>query len=110
MYQEYGTLSAVITSYKTETKIRSFRDLSAKTKKGVKSLNECLHRGPVMLERFRTKKIGIIADIENAFLQIGPYENDQDDTGFLWPKGIYKPITNDNLEIYRFTRLPFGVI
>ena len=43
-------------------------------------------------------------------LQVGPYEDDQDDTGFLWPKGICKPITNDNLEIYRFIRLPFGVM
>ena len=77
----------------------------------MKNLSECLHRGPATLgERFRTSKIGIIADIENAFLQVGPYEDDQDDTGFLWPKGICKPITNDNLEIYRFIRLPFGVM
>ena len=77
----------------------------------MRNLNECLHKGPATLgERFRTSKIGIIADIENAFLQVGPYEDDQDDTGFLWSKGIYKPITNDNLEIYRFIRLPFGVM
>ena len=66
---------AVINTEKSTTKLRVVYDASAKTKKGNKSLNECLHRGPIILEdlcslllRFRTKKIGIIADIEKTFL------------------------------------------
>ena len=48
---------------KTTTKLCIVYDASTKAKKGQKSLNECLHRGPVILEdlcglllRFRRKK------------------------------------------------------
>ena len=47
----------------------------AKAKKGCKSLNECLYRGPVILEdlcglllRFRIYKVAQTADIEKTFL------------------------------------------
>ena len=99
------------------TKLRIVYDASAKTKKGNKSLNESLHRGPVILEdlcglllRFRTNKIGIIADIEKAFLQIGIQEADRDVTRFLWLKDMTKPVSPENLEVFRFARLPFGII
>ena len=53
----------------------------------MKSLSECLHRGLVILEdlcglllRFRTRRIGIIADIEKAFLQVGLRQVDRDVT------------------------------
>ncbi|XP_057305140.1 uncharacterized protein LOC130642082 [Hydractinia symbiolongicarpus] len=98
-------------------KIRIVYDASAKTKKSNQSLNECLHRGPVILEdlagllmRFRTKKIGLIADIEKAFLQISIQPQDRDVTRFLWLKDINRPPTKANLEEYRFTRVPFGII
>ena len=46
----------------------------AKAKKGCKSLNECLYRGPVILEdlcglllRFRIYKVALTADIEKTF-------------------------------------------
>ena len=41
---------AVITPQKSTTKLRIVYDGSAKTKRGNKSLNECLLRGPVILD------------------------------------------------------------
>ena len=91
--------------------------LQPKQSKGNISLNECLHRGPIILEnlcslllRFRTKKIGIIADIEKAFLQVSIQEKDRDVTSFLWIKDIRKKELNENIETYRSTRVPFGII
>ena len=57
------------------TKVPIVYDGSAKTKKEAKSLNECLLRGPAILEdlcglllRFRLEKIALLADSEKAFL------------------------------------------
>ena len=68
----------VITLTKNTTKVRVVYDASAKTKRTNKSLNECLHRGPVILPdlfwlllRFRLHPITMIADIKKAFLNIG---------------------------------------
>ena len=81
-----------------------------------KSRNEC-YRGPIILEdlcglllRFRMKKIGLVSDIEKAFLQVGLQEADRDVTRFLWLKDIQKPVCKDNLLVCRFKRLPFGII
>ncbi|GFY28737.1 integrase catalytic domain-containing protein [Trichonephila clavipes] len=59
------------------SKIRPVFDASARTK-GSPSLNDCLEKGPnfievipTILNRFRKYKIGVISDIEKAFLQIG---------------------------------------
>ena len=99
------------------TKLRIVYDASAKSKKTNLSLNECLHRGPVILEdlcalllRFRTHNTAIVADIEKAFLQISLQEQDRDVTRFLWLKDINKPVVPSNINIYRFTRIPFGII
>ena len=66
-------------------------DASSKTKKENKSLNECLHRGPVMLPslcglliRFRLSPIGVVGDIEKAFVNVGLQIQDRDVTRFLW--------------------------
>ena len=92
-------------------------DVSTKIKRSAKSLNECLYRGPVILEdlcglllRFRMKKIGLVSDIEKSILQVGLQEADRDVTRFLWLKDILKPVSKDNLLVCRFKRLPFGII
>lgn len=98
------------------TKMRIVYDASAKVKEN-NSLNECLYRGPLMLEdlvalilRFRQYRYGVIADIEKAFLQIGLQENDRDVTRFLWIKDINKSVFDENLMTYRFCRVPFGIV
>ena len=80
-------------------------------------MNEYLYRGPVNLEdlcglliRFRTKRIALTADIEKAFLQVGLNEADRDATRFLWVRHIQKGPVDTNIQVYRFTRIPFGII
>ena len=108
---------AVITPDRETTKVRIVYDASAKVRKGCKSLNECLHRGPAILEdlcglliRFRTHKVTLTADIERAFLQVGLQPTDRDVIRLLWLKDPTKPLNKDNLQISHFTRVPFGVI
>ena len=84
----------VVTPEKTTTKLRIVLDASAKTRKGNRSLNECLHRGPVILEdlcgllmRFRMNKLALIGDVEKPFLQVGLQPDDRDVTRFFWLEG-----------------------
>ena len=107
----------VITPTKNTTKVRVVYDASAKTKRTNKSLNECLYRGPIILPDlfglllgFRLHPIAIIADIEKAFLNIGLQVQDRDVTRFLWLKDPHNPNLDGNIQIYRFCRIPFGVI
>ncbi|XP_047993200.1 uncharacterized protein LOC125231707 isoform X2 [Leguminivora glycinivorella] len=97
--------------------MRIVYDASSKSNKNTKSLNECLYRGPLMLEdltglliKFRTHHIGLTSDIEKAFLQMALHEKDRDVTRFLWLKDTSKPVSQDNLLYLRFCRVPFGVI
>ena len=106
----------VITPLKETTKLRVVFDASAKTTQG-KSLNDVLLKGPCILPdlcgillRFRQEKIVILADVEKAFLQVGLHEQDRDCTRFLWLKDKNGTVANNNLEIFRFTRVPFGVV
>ncbi|CAI2312813.1 unnamed protein product [Caenorhabditis sp. 36 PRJEB53466] len=55
------------------------------------------------------KRYLMIADIEKAFHQVRIKPEFRDLTRFLWLKDPNKPATPDNIEIYRFTRLPFGM-
>ena len=107
----------VVTPEKTTTKLRIVFDASAKTRKANRSLNECLYRGPVILEdlcgllmRFRLNKVALIADVEKAFLQVGLQPDDRDVTRFFWLKDVTKPTLENNVQILRFTRVPFGMI
>ncbi|XP_066929877.1 uncharacterized protein [Clytia hemisphaerica] len=100
------------------TKIRMVFDASSSL--DGPALNDCLHAGPSLtsslfgtLLRFRAKKIGIIADLEKAFLQIRLNEKDRDYVRFLWIKNIndinFDNFYNNDLVTYRFCRVLFGV-
>ena len=109
---------AVLTPQKTTTKMRVVYDASAKPKEHYKSLNECLFRGPVMLQdlvglllRFRLHRVAITADIEKAFLQIGLQPGERNVTRFLWIKDNDRMSTYCiNIQEYIFCRIPFCVI
>ena len=108
---------AVITPAKTTTKIRIVYDASAKTSTHNPSLNDCMLRGPVILEdlaglllRFRSHPIAIVADIEKAFHQVSLCPRDRDVTRFLWLKDPRQPVSRQNIQVYRFCRVPFGAI
>ncbi|MCP4458960.1 MAG: hypothetical protein GY816_13210 [Cytophagales bacterium] len=107
----------VIRPDKATTKLHIVYDASAKPNKLAPSLNECLYRGPVMLPdlcglllRFRLYPIVLLSDIEKAFLQVGLQSQERDVTRFLWLKDPSKPDVHNNIETFRFCRVPFGVI
>jgi hypothetical protein len=107
----------VITPTKKTTKVRIVYDASSKARKGLSSLNDCLLRGPVILDdlcglllRFRLHKVALTSDIEKAFLQVRLQKQERDVARFLWVKNPRKPPTGSNLTVYRFTSVFFGAI
>ncbi|KAK3704222.1 hypothetical protein QZH41_007842 [Actinostola sp. cb2023] len=102
---------AVFRNDKTTTKCRIVFDASAKDKQGT-SLNDCILPGPALqpnlaavLTRFRTHKIGLLADVEKMFLQIKIAKPDQDVHRYLW-----RNLNSDEKpRVYRMTRLTFGI-
>uniref|UniRef100_A0A5S6Q5Y0 CCHC-type domain-containing protein n=1 Tax=Trichuris muris TaxID=70415 RepID=A0A5S6Q5Y0_TRIMR len=101
---------AVMRNDKASTNCRVVFDGSA-CYQGV-SLNDQLESGPILqtdlvgiLIRFRRYRIGIQADIEKMFMQIGLHENDRDVVRFLWRN------LDETMEptIYRFKRVCFGL-
>lgn len=76
--------------------------------KGI-SLNDALEKGPNLLPvlwgtllRFRVGRIGVVGDLEKAFLQILLHENDRNVCCFLWQHPDGCTVT------YRLTRVFFG--
>ena len=105
---------AVIRENKETTKVRVVFDASAKTPEGP-SLNDCMHAGPSLLPnlmdillRFRLQRVGLISDIEKAFLNISISPEQRNFLRFLWVDNIES--AEPKLEIYRFTRVMFGAI
>ena len=105
---------AVIRENKETTKVRVVFDASAKTPEGP-SLNDCMHAGPSLLPklmdillRFRLKRVGLISDIEKAFLNISITPDQRNFLRFLWVDNLEN--AEPKLEIYRFTRVMFGAI
>ena len=91
------------------TAVRPVFDASSK-EAGHPSLNDCLHKGPNLIElvssilfRFREGNIGIISDIEKAFLQISIEPKERNFLRFLWRDEECKDI------ILRHCRVVFGV-
>uniref|UniRef100_A0A914PPY8 Integrase catalytic domain-containing protein n=1 Tax=Panagrolaimus davidi TaxID=227884 RepID=A0A914PPY8_9BILA len=113
----YLSHHAVVNDQKATTKLRVVFDGSAKSSTQQPSLNECLYRGPIdmpeipgLLLRIRAAKIMLTGDIEKAFHQIYLNEADRDAVRFFWLKDPTKEPVGDNLIVYRFVGVPFGVI
>lgn len=90
------------------TKIRPVFDASA-CNKGYPSLNQCLEKGPNLIElvpsalnKFREGEIGVVSDIKKAFLQIVISKADRDYLRFFW-------IVNNEIVIFRHRRVVFGL-
>ena len=105
---------AVIRENKETTKVRVVFDASAKTPEGP-SLNDCMHAGPSLLPnlmdillRFRLNRVGLISDIEKAFLNISINPEQRNFLRFLWVDNVES--AEPKTEIYRFTRVVFGAI
>ncbi|XP_043263442.1 uncharacterized protein LOC122403775 [Colletes gigas] len=90
------------------TEIRPIFDASA-AEKGKPSLNNCLEKGPNLIElipaallRFREHEIALLADIRKAFLQIEINKKDRDFLRFLW-------FEDGELKSFRHRRVVFGL-
>lgn len=84
-------------------------DAKAKPYKGQLSLNDCLEKGPKLINhlvsiliKFRLRLYACKGDIKKAFLQIRVNRKDRDLLRLLWVK-------DGKIYIYRFARLPFGL-
>ncbi|GFT46727.1 uncharacterized protein TNCV_1316841 [Trichonephila clavipes] len=75
------------------------------------SINECekgpnlIEMIPAILNRFRWGKIGVIADIKQAFLQMALKESDRDFLRFMW----WKEGDSQKTVTYRHCRVVFGI-
>ena len=106
--------TAVVKNDRETTKVRIVFDASSKANRGEPSLNECLYSGPCTLPliydillKFRLGKIGIVSDVQQAFLNIEIAEEHRNLLRFLW----YKDVTAEEREliILRFARVLFGL-
>ncbi|XP_035221394.1 uncharacterized protein LOC118203391 [Stegodyphus dumicola] len=110
---------AVRKKTQSETKWRIVFDASSHAP-GMISLNDTLEAGPNLLPesigcllRFRLHEFAVTCDGKQAFLQLSLHKEDRDVTKFFWYKlksDSSQPTTfTDEITVYRFTRLPFGL-
>ncbi len=99
----------VVRMDKTSTQVRIVMDAAARATKG-KSLNDCLNKGPklvneliTVLMRFRVFNITIAADIKKMFHQIILKEEDRDYHRFLW-----QDEESGEVRVFRWRVHPFG--
>ncbi|KAH7718166.1 Pao retrotransposon peptidase family protein [Aphelenchoides avenae] len=112
----YLSHHAVIKKTSATTKTRPVYNGSAKPDKASLSLNDWLHKGPLLLNPItavllnsRLAPYVLSADIAKAFLQISLREEDRQVCRFLWVRDTNKPATGENLVIYCFNRVIFGL-
>lgn len=93
------------------TPVRPVFDASCKMSRNP-SLNECLQKGPNLLElipsilmRFRERRIGVISDIRKAFQMIAVDPADRDFLRFLW----WESPGRKEFKVLRHSRVVFGV-
>ncbi|KFM70593.1 hypothetical protein X975_21762, partial [Stegodyphus mimosarum] len=110
---------AVRKKTQSETKWRIVFDASSHAP-GMPSLNDILEAGPNLLPetigcllRFRLHEFAVTCDGKQAFLQLSLHKDDRNITKFFWYKlqsDSSQPTTfTDEITVYRFTRLPFGL-
>ena len=99
----------VIREDKETTKIRAVFDASCKV--NGPSLNECLYSGPNLLARifdilirFRLNRIGILADIKQAFLNRAISSEHRNYLRFLW-----FDVESGEMIVYKFLRVVYGL-
>ena len=104
----------VVRKDKETTKLRVVYNGLATTASRTRSLNDFFLTGPHcvprlfdILVKFRLNPVGLVADIEKAFLVVGVDEVDRDMLRFLWFKSIHDP--KSEIVEYRFSRLVFGL-
>ena len=102
---------AVIRENHSTTKVRIVFDGSAHNE-NEPCINDVLYSGPCLLPlisgiliRFRIGKIGIVADVKQAFLQTEISEEHRNFLRFLWFKDAFS--TNSEQIILRFKRVIF---
>ena len=102
---------AVFRADRKTTKCRIVFDASASEQDSA-SLNDCVLPGPALqhnlasvLIRFRTHRVGMIADVEKMFLQVKLAPEDLDVHRYLW-RDLR---TDEEPKAYRMLRLTFGV-
>ena len=93
---------AVVRQDRDTTKLRIVFDGSAKSKEENLSINDLMETGlnliPQVLEtlgKFRSYPVAMVADIKQAFHQIGIKEEDKDNLRFMW----VNEINNDKFEV-----------
>ncbi|KAH7723906.1 Pao retrotransposon peptidase family protein [Aphelenchoides avenae] len=112
----YLSHHAVIKRSSTTTKTRPVFNGSAKPDKTSPSMNDMLHKGPVLLNPItavllnsRLASYVLSSDIAKAFLQVALRPDEKRFCCFLWVRDLTRPATGDNMVTYCFNRVIFGL-